>query len=402
MRSGISSGRARSRPAELGEGGGFGGSVGEGAGAGQGLDAADAAGGGALGEQAEAADVAGAGDVGAAAELERIGVAAGADAAARGGAHRDDADLVAVLLAEERAGAEALGVVRGHDPGVDGGVLADVGVDLGLDAGELVRGHRLGVGEVEAQAVRRDEAAALGDVVAEGAAQGLVQQVGRGVVGADGAAAVVVDGKLGGGAAGEGALGDAALVDEEAGLLADVGDLDAGLVGAQRAGVADLAAGFGVERRLVEDDLHVGADVRALDRVAADDEGERSGPRRSRCRSRGTRSGRGGRRGRARRSRRRPRRSRPRRRGPWPSARPWRTRSRRRRRCGSARGARPGSGRAGSRRCRRGGRRWRRGAARPRAAARARRRGCGGRGRGWRGSGPPRSAGSPRSGPWRG
>ena len=65
-------------------------------------------------------------DVGAAAELERVGVAVGADAAARARAHRDDADLVAVLLAEERAGAELLGGLGRHDPGLDGRVLADV------------------------------------------------------------------------------------------------------------------------------------------------------------------------------------------------------------------------------------------------------------------------------------
>ncbi len=84
-----------------------------------------------------------------------------------------------------------------------GGVLPDVGVDLGLDCRELLRGHRLAMGEVEAQPVGRDEAAALGDVVAEGPAQRLVQQVGRRVVGADRAPPPVVDGQLRSRAAGE-------------------------------------------------------------------------------------------------------------------------------------------------------------------------------------------------------
>ena len=179
----------------VGERGLGGGEVGERAGAGQGLDPADAAGRGAFGDELEGADVAGARDMGAAAELERVGVAPGAEAAAGAGAHRHDADLVAVLLAEERAGAEIRGGVGGHDPGLYGGVLADVGVDLGLDGGELVGAHRLAMGEVEAQPVRGDQAAALGDVVAERAAQRLVQEVGRRVVGADRGAAVVIDGE---------------------------------------------------------------------------------------------------------------------------------------------------------------------------------------------------------------
>ena len=281
-------------------------------------------------------------DVGAAAELERVGRRRRRRAPARAGAHRDDADLVAVLLAEERAGAEPRGGVRGHDPGLDGRVLADVGVDLGLDGGELVGRHRLRVGEVEAQPVGGDEAAALGDVVAEGAAQRLVQQVGRRVVGADRAAAVVVDGELGGGAAGEGALLDAADVDEEAGLLADVGDRarGPGRCGACRC----RRPGRPTRRRRGSGSGRPGP--RRRPRRSRPDgrrrRGRGPGPRRSRCRSRGTRSGRGARRGRTRPPRRRPRRSRPRRRGPWPSARPSPRRSRRCRRRGRARAARPG------------------------------------------------------------
>ena len=68
--------------------------------------------------------------------------------------------------------------------------------------------------EVEAQPVGRDEAAALGDVVAERAAQRLVQQVRRRVVGADRRAPVVVDGELGRGAADELALLDPAGMDD--------------------------------------------------------------------------------------------------------------------------------------------------------------------------------------------
>ncbi len=91
----------------FGQGGSFGGDMPLRGGAGQRLDAAHAAGRGALADEAERADLTGAADMGAAAELERIGVAGGADAAAGTSANGDDADLVAVFLAEERAGARA-------------------------------------------------------------------------------------------------------------------------------------------------------------------------------------------------------------------------------------------------------------------------------------------------------
>ena len=99
-------------------------------------------------DELERADVAGARDVRAAAQLQRIGLAARAEPAAGAQAHRDDAHLVAVLLAEQRAGALTLGGVRRHDPGLDRRVLADVGVDLGLDRRDFGGRHRLGVREV--------------------------------------------------------------------------------------------------------------------------------------------------------------------------------------------------------------------------------------------------------------
>ena len=53
---------------------------------------------------------------------------------------------------------------------------------------------RLVVAEVEAQAIGGDQRALLLHVVAEHLAQGPVQEVGGGVVAADGVAAVAVDG----------------------------------------------------------------------------------------------------------------------------------------------------------------------------------------------------------------
>ncbi|EGO96301.1 hypothetical protein APM_0875 [Acidiphilium sp. PM] len=188
--------------------------------------------------------------MGAAAQLDRIGRPAGI-----AGAHRDDAHLIAVFLAEQGHRAALDRFIGRHEPGFDRGVLADAGVDLALDGAEFRSRHRAGLGDVEAQAVRRVQAALLRHVRAEGAAQRLVQQVGRRMVGADGAAAGVIDLGMDGIAGGDLAFLDRAVMDEEiAGLFLGVGDADGDAGGGERAGVADLAAAFGVEGRLVEDE----------------------------------------------------------------------------------------------------------------------------------------------------
>ena len=190
--------------------------------AGQRLDAADAGGDRALGGDLEQRDVAGARAMRAAAELDRGGAAVGL------AAHRDDAHLVAVLLAEQRHGAGADRGLAVHQADPDGGVLAQERIDLGLDRGELGRRHGLRVAEVEAQAVGRDQRALLRDVAAEVAAQRRVQQVRRRVGAAQAGAALVVDPELDRVADRERAALEAADVDEEvaADLLLGVGDLD--------------------------------------------------------------------------------------------------------------------------------------------------------------------------------
>ena len=72
-------------------------------------------------------------------------------------------------------------------------VGADLGIHVGLDPGNVLAGQRLGVREVEAQAVGRDQAALLGDVLAEPVAQRRVQQMRGAVIGAGGVAAFAVD-----------------------------------------------------------------------------------------------------------------------------------------------------------------------------------------------------------------
>ncbi len=149
---------------------------------GDGLDAAQVRPDRALADDLDRADVAGGAHVGAAAQLGRVRT---------GLEHPHD---VAVLVAEEGDGAELLGeLLRGL-------VVAHriVGEDLGvgevLDADELVGRDGLVVAEVEPQAVGVDQRALLLDVLAEHLAQGPVQQVGGGVVAADGVAPIDVDG----------------------------------------------------------------------------------------------------------------------------------------------------------------------------------------------------------------
>ncbi len=137
-------------------------------------------------------DVAGAPHMRAAAQLDRPahGIAAGL---LRIVTHGDHAHLVAVFLAEQRARAGCDGVVDRHQPRGDGRVLQHDVVGDVLDALDLGRAHRLGMGEIETQPVGRDQRALLRDMVAEHLAQRLVQQVGRGVILADGAPARMID-----------------------------------------------------------------------------------------------------------------------------------------------------------------------------------------------------------------
>ena len=100
-------------------------------------------------------------------------------------AHRHHAHLVAVFFAEQRARAGLARVVHSHQPGGDLVILQHDVVGDVLDAAQLVRRDRLLMHEVEPQPIRRDQRAALGDVIAEHLPQRLVQQMGRGVIGAD-------------------------------------------------------------------------------------------------------------------------------------------------------------------------------------------------------------------------
>ncbi|CCZ49491.1 putative uncharacterized protein [Bacteroides sp. CAG:661] len=171
-----------------------------------------------------------------------------------GRAELDDADVVAVLFAEEGDGTQFLGFLDGD---VTVFLQRYVGTDLGVDQAfylaQLFVGHLLEVREVEAQRVRRNQRTLLLHVVAQHGAQGLVQQVRTRVVGGAGGAlvgvyaghhrCVEVFGQL---------LGD---MDGQVVLLLGVDDVDGLELTDQDARVAYLTAAFGVERRLVQHNL---------------------------------------------------------------------------------------------------------------------------------------------------
>ena len=170
-------------------------------------------------------------------------------------AHRDHADFVAVFFAEQRACAGFAGVVHPHQARGDLVILQHHVVGDVLDAGELFRRDRLRMHEVEAQAIRRDQRAALGDMIAEHLPQRLVQQMRRRVMGADRGAPRVIDFELQRGAELQRALLHRAEMHEEiAGLLLRIGDAEFDALAGHHAGVADLAAGLRIERRLVQHD----------------------------------------------------------------------------------------------------------------------------------------------------
>ena len=124
-------------------------------------------------------------------------------------------------------------IVERHQARGDRRILQHDVVGDVLDPLDLLRAHRLGMREVEAQPVGRDQRALLRDVIAEHLAQRLVQQMRRRMVRADGAAARMIDLERERRADLERALLDRAGMHEHvAGLLLGVGDAEAHAVGA--------------------------------------------------------------------------------------------------------------------------------------------------------------------------
>ena len=168
--------------------------------------------------------------------------------------HPDDADDVRVLLAEEGHGAGlpsprrwACGsrtpAIAGHDQAVDGL----------LDLFEPFLADGVGVGEVEAEAIRLHLAAGLLGVLAQVAVEGVVQEVGRGMGAADGLPAVGVHGGR--------RLASSSTVPSvtrpmwrmKSWSLRVSSTVENETRAANGADVADLAAGLGVEGGPIED-----------------------------------------------------------------------------------------------------------------------------------------------------
>ena len=170
-------------------------------------------------------------------------------------------------------------LVGAHDGRGDVGVAADLGVDVGFDGGKVVGGQRPRLAEVEAQAVSRDQGALLGDVVAQAAAQGLVQQMSRRVIGAQQGAARPIDRQLDHIVELTLALGHRAHVDMEvAQVFLGVANGQVGAAGAgDDAAVAGLTTGLAIERGLVDDQGHVRARSGLIDRGAVDHQGDNLG-----------------------------------------------------------------------------------------------------------------------------
>ena len=171
---------------------------------------------------------------------------------------QDPHDL-AVLVAEEGDGAHGLGLGLGGLVDPDPLVGEHLAVGQGLDPFDLLRLHRRVVAEVEPQMVRIHERAGLLHVVAQHLAQRPVEDVGAGVVAADGLAAGGVDDRERGSwpavmspstmrATWRRSPGSAYVVSTHVGPTR---------LGGDGPGVADLPARLGVERRAVGEDLHL-------------------------------------------------------------------------------------------------------------------------------------------------
>src|SRR5262249_53359607 len=189
--------------------------------------------------------------------------------------HGDNAHLVTVFFAEERERARRHRLVGRHEARRDGTVLADAGVHLAVDDVEVLGRKRTRMAEVEAEPIGCDQRALLRHMLAQAAAQRLMQEVRHRVVGAKLRAAALVDTELDEVAQLERAMRHLAEMHMKlACFLLRVGDGElAPLRGEGDAGVAHLPTGFGVERRLVDEDRRLLSGARFGNAFAVNDDG---------------------------------------------------------------------------------------------------------------------------------
>ena len=193
------------------------------------------------------------------------------------GAHGDDADDIAVLLAKQSDSAGSLSLVDAHDTGHDRLGSEDLLVDQVLDSLELLGGQSLEVCKVKAQVLGRHQRAGLGDVLAQDLLKGSVEQVRGGVVAAQGATALGVERRGHSGTDGQRALGNVRDVGIQAVVVLGIGNGKNNALGGKLSGIALLATHLGVERGAGEHDLDVLAGGSGLDGLAVAHDGDNLG-----------------------------------------------------------------------------------------------------------------------------
>ena len=91
-------------------------------------------------------------------------------------------NIIAVFFAEQGHRSRLHGLIHRHQPGLYRAVASYLGIDDRFNGLHLLRGHRLEVGEVEAQSLRIHQRALLFHLITQNLAQRPVQKVGRGVI----------------------------------------------------------------------------------------------------------------------------------------------------------------------------------------------------------------------------
>jgi hypothetical protein len=163
-----------------------------------------------------------------------------------------EAHFVAVLFAEQHHGAGLLRLLDRHHARAGRRVCDDFVIDDALDASDFFRRDRLRMGEVEAGLVGIDLRTLLLHVRAEHFAQRLVHQVRRRMVAHRAGARRGIDFRRDAAADFQCSGAHHAVVAEDAGLdLLRVFHGEDAVAGTQFADIADLAAGFGIEGRVV-------------------------------------------------------------------------------------------------------------------------------------------------------
>src|SRR5258706_554013 len=175
----------------------------------------------------------------------------------------DHANLVVVLLAEERHGARGKGFAERHDASVNARVVEDRAVHLVLDTLELLRRKRAAEREVKTKIRRVHERAGLMHVLTKEVSEGRVQKMRPRVVAHRVTAKLLVDS----GARSRGHAQHAidhlrAHHDDARRRALSVRDHRSPLIGRDRAAIAHLTAALWIERCAVEDDLDISALVR--------------------------------------------------------------------------------------------------------------------------------------------